>query len=443
MKISLKYFFILLLLTLNPAVAEQVSNEYLAEELLEEAQKNEVVLDLNGDSLFENIVEQPEASNVHPVLSEIIGSKSDEQSDDEVSDNTELDFELFKIFENSEGLAAEDTALGKVLHSKIVRTDIPEYLFQDDLTFKYKKGPVSKVHYFGAYRGGIGSTFRHADYNTSYENLTTQIGMYGSFRNKNYKFKMSFRPIPKEGLNYVDNLFADAYIMHTGIPNHQIVAGFSRVQTGVEGGTSTYILPFVNRSQIAQYFGNSRSLALKVIGKYQYLDYNIAAGSSGRYVTSGVPGAEFNGWVNFKPFGNKSKKYGKFIIGGGYNGGHNRIDYSVLGSYVSYNHKKLWTNFEAAIADGYNGSKGISSNKACGFAYTLGWKFTPHIQLIGRIDQFDPNRHKSHDMQREYTLGVNWFIKGQALKVIFNYVYCDNQSKPDSHKIILATQILL
>ena len=70
-------------------------------------------------------------------------------------------------------------------------------------------------------------------------------------------------------------------------------------------------------------------------------------------------------------------------------------------------------------------------------------KFNPHWQLIGRVDQFDPNRDVSNDLRREYTIGLNWFIKGQALKLILNYVFCQNQNIPDSHKFILATQFLL
>ncbi len=62
---------------------------------------------------------------------------------------------------------------------------------------------------------------------------------------------------------------------------------------------------------------------------------------------------------------------------------------------------------------------------------------------IGRIDQFDPNRDVSNDLKREYTVGLNWFIKGQALKVVLNYVFCQNQNADDSHKLIMATQILL
>lgn len=440
MKRYLKYIFITLLLTLNSATATEINNNYLADELLQESQKNEVILDLTAP---QTSVEQ-ENSHLHPILNELLeddgGSNLSEK--DEASDNTELDFELFKNFEGAGNQKRENPLAHEIFHSKIVRTDIPSYLLQDDLTFKFEKGPLEKVQLFGAYRGGINSLWK-LNHSTNYENLTTQFGMFGSFKNKDYKFKLSFKPIPKEGLSYVDNFVSDAYLVNTTIPNHQIVAGYSRVQTGIEGGTTSYILPFVARSQIAQYFGNSRSLSVKLIGKYQYLDYNLAVGSAGRYITRGFPGTEFNGWVNVKPFGDKSKKYGKLVIGGGFNGGHNRIDYSILSGYVGYNYKKLWTNFETAIANGYNGSKGISSNEACGFAYTLGWKITPHLQLIGRIDQFDPNRHNSNDLQREYTIGLNWFIKGQALKVVLNYVFCDKQSKPNSHKLILATQVLL
>ena len=82
-------------------------------------------------------------------------------------------------------------------------------------------------------------------------------------------------------------------------------------------------------------------------------------------------------------------------------------------------------------------------NKACGFAATAGWKFNPHWQLIGRVDQFDPNRDVSNDLRKEYTIGLNWFIMGQALKLVLNYVFCQNQNIPDSHKFILATQFLL
>lgn len=410
------------------------AREDMTEELREVVQEDEVVLDIKEDiiaSEIDNISKKKFRLNFW----------DEDDDNDGVMDNTEVDFELFKIFDSDKEVN-EDSLIGKIYHSKITRTDIPSFLYQDDLTYNFKNGPLSRLQVYGAYRGSVNALWK-PDYSTNYDNLITQVGIYGSFRNPDYKIKAAFNPIKKDGINYVDRLISDAYIVNTSIPNHQLVVGYSRVQTGVEGGASTYVLPFVVRSQIARNFGGARSLAAKVIGNYQYVDYNFSLGSSGRYITSGFPGAEFNGWVNFKPLGNKSKKYGKFTIGGGFNGGHNRIDYSVASVYAGYHHKKLWTNFEAAMADGYSGFNGISSNEACGYAATVGWKFNPYLQLLGRVDQFDPNRNVSDDLKREYTVGVNWFIKGQALKFMLNYVFCDNENLPDGHKIILATQVLL
>ena len=156
-----------------------------------------------------------------------------------------------------------------------------------------------------------------------------------------------------------------------------------------------------------------------------------------------MPGAEFTGWINVKPFGSKDGKLGKLTLGGGLNSGHNRFNYNVGTVYVGYKHKQLWTNFEAAIADGYNGAAALSTAKASGFAYTLGWKVKPYLQLIGRVDQFDPDRKTSHNRKTEYSAGINWFIKGQAIKLVLNYVFCENQGQKDSQRIILFTQIVL
>lgn len=430
--IPIKYLIILL--SFFVAISNSaVANDEISEELLDTPQKDEIVLDLDKENQVQNVDE-------------------DDVITDEASENDEVEFELFKklddpkneVPKSSEGAEKKEESLfGKILHSKITRTDVPSYLLEDDLTFSFEKGPISKLHPWLAYRGGIQPAWIQDEYSTKYRNFENQIGTYGSFRNPNFKFQFTFNPIHTKGTNYLERFFSDAFIVNTSIPNHQIIVGNSRINTGVEGGKSSYILPFVTRSQIARNYGNYRALGVKVIGNYQYIDYNIFAGSSSRYIIHGFPGAEFNAWVNFKPFGKKSEKYGKLVIGGGFNHGHNHIDYNVGSVYVSYNHKRLWTNFEAGIANGSNGSTGISSNKSCGYAYTLGWKFNPHLQLIGRIDQFDPNRRQKHDLSREYTIGLNWFIKGQALKVVLNYVFCDNQNSKDSHKIILATQFLL
>ncbi len=456
MKKILKFLLVSVLIFIPSLDAKAA--EDIAEELLETKFADEVVL--NTDPQKNNIFETNTLTNKIALeteqtehqkksqgkLKELFGfdlNDDDDDNKDSILDNNELDFEVFRRFDkDNDNTIDEDTLLGKIYHSKIVRTDIQSFLLKDELSHEFEHGPLHKTQIYAGYRGGINALF-NPSYSTEYDNATTEIGVYGSFRNPDYKFKINFNPVPSSGRNYLDSIWGDAYIMNSSIPNHQIVAGYSRVQTGIEGGSSSFVLPFVARSQIARNFGNSRSLGIKVMGNYKYADYTLQAGSSGRSLISGFPGAEFTGWLNLKPFGSLDHKLGKLTIGGGFNGGHNQINYSVGSLYVGYRHKKLWTNFEASIADGYNGSQGVSENKACGFAYTAGWKFTPHLQLIGRIDQFDPNRDISGDLSREYTIGINWFIKGQALKMVLNYVFCDNQNREDSHRLILATQILL
>lgn len=436
MKRILKFVVVLSVLLTPLRVCANSADEFLTADLLENSQPNEVLLDSNS-SAIEHLKDEEE-------MSKLVGDKKvEDDEDDSVMDNSELDFEFFKIFDqDNDSVISEDTVLGKIYKSNITRTDIQSFLLKDELTHRFKKGPIHKIQAYGGFRGSLNSIFAQ-DYSTNYDNMTTQVGMYGKFNNPDYRFKLAINPLPRTGSNYIDRFISDAYIINTTIPHHQIIAGYSRVQTGIEGGTSSYILPFVTRSQIARNFGSARSLGVKVLGNYNYVDYNIGVGSSGRYVTSGMPGMEFTGWLNVKPFGSEDKKFGKLTLGAGFNGGHNGIDYSVGSVYVGYKHKKLWANFEAGIADGYSGSNGISANKASGYAVTAGWKFNPHWQLIGRVDQFDPNRNVSGDLKREYTVGLNWFIKGQALKIVLNYVFCQNQNRNDSHKIILATQVML
>lgn len=366
-------------------------------------------------------------------------------NDIEAEDTVETEFSIFDSFDwdkDDDGQIDKDTLLGKIIHSDITRTDVPTFLLKDELTFRYEKGPVSKVQYYGAFQGNLSSLWMPDDYDTNYDIGFLQVGVIGKFRNTKTDFKVGFNPRPNKNRNYMQNFFSDVYIVNNSIPHHRIVVGYSRNQIGKEGGTSSYILPFVNRSQIARNFGSTRALGVRLIGDYSLMDYSMAFNSSDRYFHTPFAGPEFTGWVNVKPFGKTDGRYGKLVLGGGLNAGHNKTDYTVGSVYLGYKYKKLWTNFEYGIADGYNGTR-VSTNKAEGFNYTLGYKIHPRLQLIARYDQFDPNRNIANDLRREYTAGINWFIKGQALRVILNYIFCDNQNMDDSHRIILGTQFVL
>ena len=98
---------------------------------------------------------------------------------------------------------------------------------------------------------------------------------------------------------------------------------------------------------------------------------------------------------------------------------------------------------EYANADGSNGGDGLTNKKRQGWYVTLGYRITKKLEAILRYDEFDPDKKISNNNKREYTAGINYYIKGQALKLILNYVYCQNSSAPDSHRIIIGSQIAL
>ena len=100
------------------------------------------------------------------------------------------------------------------------------------MSFKFENGPIQKIQVFGAYRGSISGLVK-SDYSTEYDNLNTQVGVYGQFKNPEYRFKLSVNPIPNKGLNYIDGFISDAYIMNTSIPTSsnclQVIQGFKQV----------------------------------------------------------------------------------------------------------------------------------------------------------------------------------------------------------------------
>ena len=361
---------------------------------------------------------------------------------DLVTDQTEEEF--FNFWQLSEPVLKEGSLLAKIQKSaQKAEADTNLYLLNDILTVDYNKGPVDRIHYYAKYRGNLSLNFLGSDYDTEYDITSIDVGMTGKL-NPEYKtdFKLQLKLTPTRDISFFQQLISDAYIVNSAIPHHKIMIGNSRNQVGVEGGMSTSNTPFVMRSQIARTFGNTRAFGIRAIGNYSLVDYSFAVNSSDRFFREFFPGIEFTGWINAKPLGLTNGKYGKLVIGGGLNAGKNHNEYTIGGAYVGYTYKNFMANAEYSIADGYN-ARVESSNKATGFYTTIGYKINPKIQIVSRFDQFDPNRDITGDIRREYSAGINYFLIGQSLRILLDYVFCDNQQAKDSHRIILGTQILL
>jgi hypothetical protein len=179
------------------------------------------------------------------------------------------------------------------------------------------------------------------------------------------------------------------------------------------------------------------------MGNYKYVDYQLGFSSAGRAFTDFFPGPECTGWVELKPLANTGGKYGKLTIGAGFNGGNAQSHYAVGTGAINYEYKRLRAITEFGMADGSNGALGYSANKSGGFNGTLAYRITPKLQALVRYDKFDPNTERDNDQRTEYTAGINYFIKDQALKLMLNFVHYTLENGTFGDRIMVGTQIVL
>lgn len=316
-------------------------------------------------------------------------------------------------------------------------------VFSEYKTFKFEHGPLETFEPFFAYQGQFQFNFLDSKYSTKYVEPTAEIAFIGKFREQPIEYRFLLNFLPNEGYSYLQSMFKDDFITLKYIPHNDITIGSFRTPIGVEGGTSGYTIPFIARSQISRNFGSVRGVGFKVMGDYSLVEYNLGITSSDRQWKHLFPGAEFNGWVNIKPLGKTNGKYGVLKIGGGLNAGHRDFDYNVVGAYFSYKYKKFALDCEYASSHGSNGLSGLTRNHGQGVYTTISYNLTKKLQLLARYDVFNADTSKSHNRDTEYTAGINYYVKGSALKFMLNYVFCQSDYKPNSNRIIFGTQLIL
>lgn len=372
---------------------------------------------------------------IEEVFLEIEGENGETVEEDVITDD-EWFFDL-------EGKTLREK-IHEIQTTEITDTSKPHYLLEEILTKEFSENsPIHSAHLFGYYRGGLGIDFYPDDIDTGYGFGSIEGGVNGKLKNEKTFYEARLRFTPQGNQNFLSFMPSNLYIASKAIPHHTLIVGNTRVATGYEGTKSSSVIPLYARSQISRTFGNTRKVGIRIKGNYDLIEYDAGGYSSDNYFKEFFPGAEFAGWVTLKPLGKTNGKYGSLKIGSGITTGHNNFNYTVLGAYASYEYKKFYANFEWGKADGYNGYRELSDKKAEGFYTTLGYKITPKIQLVGRYDQFKPDMRFSDHIKREYSAGINYFIKGQALKLILNYVFCQNNFQKDSHRIVVGTQIML
>lgn len=339
--------------------------------------------------------------------------------------------------------------LSKTVHNvynlQIENTNVPSCLLKEPLTHSFEKGPLENVHLWGVVQMNSGTTIpQSGDTDTKFDVGLINVLIDGQLRGGKEDFRIMLDPSHQHKRGFFNQFIQDLYIETHRIPHHTLLVGNSRPGVGIEGAQSPYTLPLANRSQISRNLANARKFGVRLRGNYSLVDYDLGGYSSDTFFREFFPGAEFNGWINVKPLGKTGGRYGKLTTGGGIAAGQKHsTDFFVAGAYVGYEYKKLWARAEYANADGSNGGSGLTDKKRQGWYLTLGYHINKKLETIVRYDEFDPDKTKSNNNQREYTFGVNYYVKGQALKLILNYVFCQNDGKADSHRIIAGTQIAI
>lgn len=327
-----------------------------------------------------------------------------------------------------------------------ISTTVPtKGLLEDTMKMTFEKGPIESLAPWIDYNGNLSNIWNGENYqNTTYGINFADIGINGKFRDGKTAFRVMFSPVRSiEGNTYFQSFFADNYVTRKIGKHNTILVGNTWVPNGVESKESPLTIPFFGRSQISRTYGTSRALGVKLMGDYSLAEYQIGGYSSGRFFKDFFPGPEFAAIASIKPLGKTDGKWGKITMGTSMDAGNADSHFFVGGAHLIYDYKRLKASFEYATADGSNGSTGFTSNQSEGFYGTLAYRVTPRIQALVRYDHFDPNKNKANDIRREYTAGINYFVKGQALKLMLNYVLYSVENGTYGSRIMVGTQIIL
>jgi len=347
------------------------------------------------------------------------------------------------IFNPDADIKVQDN-LNEALYGE-VSTIATKGLLEDKMKVTFAQGPVESIAPWADYNGSLSNIWSGEDYQNTTAGINfLNFGINGKLRDEQTEFKVMISPVKSiEGNTYFQSFFADNYGVRK-IDNHnKILVGNTWIPFGIEGKEAPLTIPFFCRSQISKTYATSRAFGSKIMGDYKLLEYNIGGYSSGRFFKDFFPGAEVAGTLSVKPLGMTDGKWGKVTTGMSMDAGNAESHFFVAGTHLVYEYKRLKATFEYATADGSNGSTGFSSNQSEGCYGTLAYRITPKLQALIRYDQFEPNKNRANDIRTEYTAGINYFIKGQALKLMLNFVSYTLENGTYGSRIMTGTQIVL
>lgn len=317
--------------------------------------------------------------------------------------------------------------------------------FEEPKVIKFDNRYINEISSEMRFQGITSFEDSENDFDTTFP-MKANLILNAKFLDNKYRFQSSF-----SFARNVDDLehkffgkFSSLYIERELNKNNAIRLGTSRVPLGVEGSISPYFYQFANGSQISRNYSNITSQGISLIGEYKQFDYNLGAWSGTRNTQGLNDGIDFIGRIGFQPFKEQEEHILKNLkISASSDIGHSKGDYQVYGGALEYNYKKFFANAEYMYANGSNRNS-YNPQKGEGFFITAGWDLTPKLQILGRYDFFDPDKHQKGDVSQEYTIGFNYFMFKEKVRLGLNYVFCDYQNnKPHKNAIYLITHFFI
>jgi len=239
--------------------------------------------------------------------------------------------------------------------------------------------------------------------------------------------------------NSANGIIGDAYVSTDIIPHHNILLGQTRRPIGYEGmfGPTSINLETIDKSQVSRKLSDIRDIGIRTNGNWKFIDYYLSANNGqGQNVSDNNNNLDLGGWAVIKPL-HKAPQFGSLELGGGYYNGKSTYSHETFGFYSGYKFKRYAIRGEYTQKDGYL----TANTKAGGWYLHNSYYLTDKMQLIARYDQFDPNTKIGKNDVSEYTGGINYYFKGNNLKLQFNYVYVDDKVGKDSSRLVTQTQL--
>ena len=128
-----------------------------------------IILDVTKNETVSSDKNIEKSNSSGSLMEKIKNYDAKEIEKDTVNDNVDVEFSIFDNLIDKDKEAdhpfkiEEESLFGRIYKKKLERTSIPSYLLQDELTFKYKNGPVDKVQFYGAFQGNFNSLFEGSD----------------------------------------------------------------------------------------------------------------------------------------------------------------------------------------------------------------------------------------------------------------------------------------